>query len=221
MLQRKTAENIFVRHHASANGDRPVSQQLSEHRKLAHELLQPTASCMKIFHKYCCYTKCGGITTNLTPRIIGSMLLMCQNATMRVYGAWIKTYHVLCSKTYSSNRLNLGWSLQWRHNEGDDVSIRQPHDCLLNRLFRRGSKKTSKLRVTGLCAGNSPVTGEFPAQMTSNAEDASIWWRHHGLLTVLWRHRTVYNLSCWYCPGFFVQCFQNWNNTSFNKFLPI
>ena len=39
--------------------------------------------------------------------------------------------------------------------------------------------KTSKLRVTGLCAGNSPVTGEFPAQMSSNAENVSIWWRHH------------------------------------------
>ena len=33
--------------------------------------------------------------------IIGGMLLMCQNATMRVYGAWIKTY-VLFSKTYRS-----------------------------------------------------------------------------------------------------------------------
>ena len=57
--------------------------------------------------------------------------------------------------------------------------IHQPHDCLLNRLFRRRSKKISKLRVTGLCAGNSPVTGEFPAQMASNAENVSIWWRHH------------------------------------------
>ena len=55
-------------------------------------------------------------------------------------------------------------ALQWRHNEPDCVSNHQPHDCLLNRLFRRGSKKTSKLRVTGLCAGNSPGTGEFPAQ---------------------------------------------------------
>ena len=26
---------------------------------------------------------------------------------------------------------------------------------------------------------NSPVTGEFPAQKASNAENASIWWRHH------------------------------------------
>ena len=49
----------------------------------------------------------------------------------------------------------------------------------LNRLFRRRSKKTSKLRVTGLCAGNSPGTGELPAQMASNAKNVSIWWRHH------------------------------------------
>ena len=29
------------------------------------------------------------------------------------------------------------------------------------------------------CAGNSPQTDEFPAQMASNAENVSIWWRHH------------------------------------------
>ena len=40
---------------------------------------------------------------------------------------------------------------------------------------RRRSKKTSKLRVTGLCEGNSPVTDEFPAQSASNAEKVSIW----------------------------------------------
>ena len=34
-------------------------------------------------------------------------------------------------------------------------------------------KKTSKLRVTRLCAGNSPVTIEFPAQRASNVEIAS------------------------------------------------
>ena len=50
-------------------------------------------------------------------------------------------------------------SLLWRHNGHDGVSNHQPCDCLLNRLFRRRSKKTSKLRVTGLCVGNSPVTG--------------------------------------------------------------
>ena len=47
-------------------------------------------------------------------------------------------------------------SLRWRHNGRDGVSNHQPHDCLLNRLFRRRSKKTSKLHVTGLCVGKSP-----------------------------------------------------------------
>ena len=69
-------------------------------------------------------------------------------------------------------------SLQWHHDGHDSVSNHQPHDCLLKRLFRRRSKKTSELRVTGLCAGNSPGTGEFPAQMASYAENVSIWWRH-------------------------------------------
>ena len=72
-------------------------------------------------------------------------------------------------------------SLQWRHNGRDGILNHQPHDCLLNRLFRHRSKKTSKIRVTGLYAGNSPVTGEFPAQRASNAETVSIWWRHHAI----------------------------------------
>ena len=75
-------------------------------------------------------------------------------------------------------------ALRWRHNGLDSVSNHQPPGCLLNRLFRRKSKKTSKLRVTGLCAGNSPGTGEFSAQMASYAENVSIWWRHHGTLNL-------------------------------------
>ena len=71
--------------------------------------------------------------------------------------------------------------LQWRHNGRDGVLNHQPHDCLFSHLFRRRSKKISKPRVAGLCAGNSPVTGEFPAQMASNAENVSFWWRHHAL----------------------------------------
>ena len=70
--------------------------------------------------------------------------------------------------------LRPGWRLNIRqatrmgvltfHNN-DVIMSAMTHDCLLNCLFRRWSKKTSKLRVTGFCAGNSPVTGEFPAQM--------------------------------------------------------
>ena len=47
-------------------------------------------------------------------------------------------------------------ALRWRHNGCDSVSNHQPYDCLLSRLFRPRWKKTSKLRVTGLCVGNSP-----------------------------------------------------------------
>ena len=90
--------------------------------------------------------------------------------------------------------------LQWRHNGRDSVSNHQPHDSFLNRLFRHRSKKTSKLRTTGLCAAISPAAGEFPAQMASNAVNVSIWWRHHDpcillLFSVAWRKSlTVRNL---------------------------
>ena len=71
--------------------------------------------------------------------------------------------------------------LPWRHNERDGVSN---HRRLYCRLFRcRSKRKTSKLRVTGLCEGNSPVTGEFPTQRASNTEIVSIWWRHHGIVS--------------------------------------
>ena len=97
--------------------------------------------------------------------------------------SWLleNTFYVLIH--ISAEIFPKGWknnnTLQWRHNGHNGVSIHQPHDCLLNRLFGNRSKKTSKPRVTGLCVGNSPVTGEFPAQMASNAENVSIRWRHH------------------------------------------
>ena len=62
-----------------------------------------------------------------------------------------------CGKLRYVFNLKIVRPLRWRHNEGHGVSDHQPRDCLLNRLFRRRSKKTSNLRVTGLCFGNSPV----------------------------------------------------------------
>ena len=64
-------------------------------------------------------------------------------------------------------QVNVPWTLLrqftllWRHNGDDSISNHQPHRCLLNRLFRRRSKKTSKLRVTGLCPHKWPVTRNF------------------------------------------------------------
>ena len=64
---------------------------------------------------------------------------------------------------------------------------------------RRRSKKTWKLHVTGLCVWNSLVTGEFPAQRASNAENVSIWWRHrvmrYGVLALISRSLSTARFS--------------------------
>ena len=82
-------------------------------------------------------------------------------------------------RTISSKAwINIFGSLQWRHNGRDRVSNYRRLDCLLSRLFRRRSKKTSKLRVTGFYRVNSPVAGEFPAQRTRKMllfDDVIIW----------------------------------------------
>ena len=91
--------------------------------------------------------------------------------------------------------------LRWRHNDHDGVSNHQPHGCLLNRLFRRRSKKTSKLRAghRPLC-GEFTGTGEFPAQRASYAENVSIWWRHHVTATCVFpRNRKFIETSCLLC----------------------
>ena len=70
-------------------------------------------------------------------------------------------------------------SLRWRHHRRDSVSSHQPHDCLLNRLFRRRSKKTSKLRVTGLLRGIHRGPVNSPQKWPVTRQNVSIWWRHH------------------------------------------
>ena len=101
---------------------------------------------------------------------------------------------------YLSQWLHRAVTLRWCHNGRDGVSNHQTHDCLLNRLFRPRSKKTSKLRVTGLCSGNSPETSVFPAQMASNAENVSIWWRHQfqrdPIIKLFWSILTTTHMPC-------------------------
>ena len=64
----------------------------------------------------------------------------------------------------------------------DTMRLKSPAFRLFTQPFIQAQiKENIKIRVTGLCAGNSPVTGEFSAQMTSNSEIISIWWRHHML----------------------------------------
>ena len=102
-------------------------------------------------------------------------------------------------------------TLQWRHNGRHITSLTIVYSTVYS--GRRRSKKTSKRRVTGFCVGNSPVTGELPAQMASKAENFSIWWRHHkaqrlseklevfcSKLNSWWRYGTNFALPDCHCP---------------------
>ena len=82
----------------------------------------------------------------------------------QIHGCW-----------WTGDDRSLGITLQWRHNGGDGLSNHRRPDWLHNCLFRHNSKKSSKLRVTGLCE----VTGGFPLQGASNKENVSIWLRYH------------------------------------------
>ena len=72
-------------------------------------------------------------------------------------------------------------ALQWRHNGCDGVSNHRCIDYLLNRLFGCRWKKTLKLRVTDRFRG----IHQWPPQIASNADDASIWCRHHGMYKLI------------------------------------
>ena len=123
------------------------------------------------------------------PNILSLLYVPCWN--MQDVQGWLHGInHPTC-------HFQLCIQLRWRHNGRDNVSNHQPHDCLINRLFRRRPKKTSKRRVTGLYAGNSLGTGEFPAQLASNAENVSTWWRHHGHSSLPSMSPTVSSMSLW------------------------
>ena len=90
---------ILFHNNLSLSGEQP------EQRILAHKSEQPTAARTVIFHKYCCYIKHRGTTTNLNLQNPWGMLPICQNAAVRVYGAWLKINY--CS--------DLFWSVLVRH----------------------------------------------------------------------------------------------------------
>ena len=113
------------------------------------------------------------------------------------------SYHII--SVYDHEK----FPLQWRDNDLSGVSNHQPHGCLLNRLFRRRSKKTSKLRVRHwpLC-GEFTRTGEFPTQRASYAENVSIWWRHHAIF-----RRSISGEQCHFFSTLIYQTSFSWTIT--------
>ena len=114
----------------------------------------------------------------LLVRSIGSIGSF-QNLDLKMSSASLQPFclghNVLCHNSNKLRCASVEKSLRRRHNERDVVSNHQPHDGLLNRFIQAQIKEKVKFRVTGLCAGNSPVAGEFPAQRANNAENVSIW----------------------------------------------
>ena len=89
---------------------------------------------------------------------------------------YVKCHICLNSHIYHQWQKLITMTSQWAR-----LRLKSPASRLFlrNRLFRCRSKKTSKLRVIGLCEGNPSVTGGFRPQRGSNAENVYIWWRHH------------------------------------------
>ena len=123
-------------------------------------------------------------------------------------------YHVHFTVIHTNSRhknSDYGASLQWRYNGRNDVSNHQPHPCLRNRSWAQIKENTKAPRHWPLC-GNSSVTGEFPTQKASNAENVSIWWRHH----VLARHpfAQIMHATSWHGHTFRItgpfQLLPNW-----------
>ena len=81
---------------------------------------------------------------------------------------------------------NVMGALQWRYNQHDGVSNHQPHNCLLNHLLKRRSKKKHQSSASlAFVRGIHRWPVNSPTQKASNEENVSIWWRHHGCIIII------------------------------------
>ena len=115
---------------------------------------------------------------------MGHLIARCQNGIKVCYKnsrlwLWYVTYSVTPIPIKSS-MFKTHWgrvthicvgTFHWRHNELDGVSDHQPRYCLLTCLSRHRLKKTSKLRVTGLCEGKMFPFDDVIMNLTIIGED--------------------------------------------------
>ena len=100
----------------------------------------------------------------------------CHRYDQAMLNLLVSNWNQYQERKYTTKR----YPLQWRHNDHDSVSNHQPHGCLLSRFIRAQIKENIKApRHWPLC-GEFTGPGDFPAQRASNAENVSVWWRHHG-----------------------------------------
>ena len=94
-----------------------------------------------------------------------------------MYFGW--SYVEICSRWSNRHQIGIGLGAIGEPSSHYSDVIMSAMASQIARWFRRRSKKTSKLRVTGLCGGNPPVTSGFPSHRASDSEIVPIWWRHH------------------------------------------
>ena len=125
---------------------------------------------------------------------------LCEKPILDQY-VCMQTLCVLCMRKniliglLQNHLRDLHWSLRWRHIGRDDVSNHQPHDCLLIRSFRRRSKKTSKLRVTGQFTNRYFITiWMYTDPLLKNVDQMCWSWRHN------WKIFVPYSMWCFPYP---------------------
>ena len=139
-----------------------------------------------------CFTKCVDKSVHLIP-VLGGNILPHTEVIHRFANSCLQQHDILW--TFQTNEVT---ALRWRHNGHDSVSNHQPHLCLLNRLFTRRTKKTSKLRVTGLCVGNSPHKWPVTRKMFP-FDDVIMEKKKHPCGVCYWNHCPVASNTIWYC----------------------
>ena len=133
---------------------------------------------------------------------------------VRIYMAWCKLCCVWLNPIHKKPNLDDRFAANciWDCNNSDVImgamASQITNLAIVYSTVYSGAdqRKHQSFRVTDLCVGNSPVTGEFPAQMASNAENVSIWWRNHIMPThalhlwyVICYARLRARVSTWSC----------------------
>ena len=125
-----------------------------------------------MFH-WCAFINVTPHGSEQTPSSVNKMLnWIVYGSTNNVFQTLLKSY---VTSLPSSNYQGHSMTLHWRHDERDAVSNHQPHDCLPNVYSGPDEKENIK------APRHWPLCGDrwIPRTMASNAENVSIWWRHH------------------------------------------
>ena len=158
----------------------------------AHEWLSPPGTVW--FMTYCRF-ECRADTqqsviVSFTDQVVRGISISEQNEVNRIpvwvilsWKWWMRTIGIYTTRFYNLSNIS-GHGRSVSANVTGEFSHKVtrkmfPFDDVIMLHVFIVNKRTFDMHI-GLCEENSPVTGEFPARMASNAENVYIWWCHHG-----------------------------------------